>query len=295
MSKAIYEIVDRLPKMNVTTMVLNSLDFVAPGQWQNITNFEEMIKKVSMETDEEMIQKIGDRAVWLFNDKTQGYQTALWIYQTVDNADSALGAAALANKVGSKIGLLGLLQRLTPNNEKAQSLDLSLKIVAELLAFCQINGLPGDSIGDFVAALQAYEGESLMRMSALVCLDGLVPFGADFIMNVESTLNNLTGAELSNNPVFSKIEKLIPGGSRDGQLGFIGSTFDSVKGWMMGLVGDRNLTRDSVLSHLSNFVEFSEDKLDYLAAFLDMSTNYFEHTGTQSIATQLIERAMAEV
>lgn len=295
MSKAIYEIVDRLPKMNVTTMVLNSLDFVAPGQWQNITNFEEMIKKVSGETDEEMIQRIGDRAVWLFNDKTQGYQTALWIYQTVDSADSALGAAALANKVGSKIGLLGLLKHLTPNNEKAQSLDLSLKIVAELLAFCQINGLPGDSIGDFVSALQAYEGESLMRMSALVCLDGLVPFGADFIMNVESTLNNLTGAELSNNPVFSKIEKLIPGGSRDGKIGFIGSTFDSVKGWMMGLVGDRNLTRDSVVSHLQSFVEFSEDQLDYLAAFLDMSTNYFEHTGTQSIATQLIERAMAEV
>lgn len=295
MSKAIYEIVDRLPKMNVTTMVLNSLDFVAPGQWQNITNFEEMIKKVSGETDEEMIQRIGDRAVWLFNDKTQGYQTALWIYQTVDSADSALGAAALANKVGSKIGLLGLLKHLTPNNEKAQSLDLSLKIVAELLAFCQINGLPGDSIGDFVSALQAYEGESLMRMSALVCLDGLVPFGADFIMNVESTLNNLTGAELSNNPVFSKIEKLIPGGSRDGKIGFIGSTFDSVKGWMIGLVGDRNLTRDSVVSHLQSFVEFSEDQLDYLAAFLDMSTNYFEHTGTQSIATQLIERAMAEV
>jgi len=295
MSKAIYEIVDRLPKMNVTTMVLNSLDFVAPGQWQNITNFEEMIKKVSGESDEEMIQRIGDRAVWLFNDKTQGYQTALWIYQTVDSADSALGAAALANKVGSKIGLLGLLKHLTPNNEKAQSLDLSLKIVAELLAFCQINGLPGDSIGDFVSALQAYEGESLMRMSALVCLDGLVPFGADFIMNVESTLNNLSGAELSNNPVFSKIEKLIPGGSRDGQIGFIGSTFDSVKGWMTGLVGDRNLTRDSVVSHLQSFVEFSEDQLDYLAAFLDMSTNYFEHTGTQSIATQLIERAMAEV
>ncbi len=295
MSKAIYDIVNDLPKHNITTLVLSSLDFVAPGQWDNITNFEEMIKKVTRETDEEMIQQIGDRAVWLYNDKTQGYQTALWIYQTVDSADSALGAAALANKVGSKIGLFGLLKRLTPNNEKAQAIDLAIKIVAELIAFCQINGLPGDSIGDFVAALREYEGESLMRMSALICLDGLIPFGPDFILQVESTLNNLSGKELSNNPVFSQISNLIPGGNPAGQLGFIGSSFESVKGWMTGFVGDRNLTRESVMEHLHSFVEFSDDQLDYLAAFLDMSTNYFEHTGTQSIATQLIERAMAEV
>jgi hypothetical protein len=295
MSQAIYDIVNRLPKHNITTLVLSSLDFVVPGQWENITNFEEMIKKVTRETDEDMIQRIGERAVWLYNDKTQGYQTALWIYQTVDSADSALGAAALANKVGSKIGLLGLLKHLTPNSEKAQALDLVIKIVAELIAFCQINGLPGDSIGDFVAALREYEGESLMRMSALICLDGLIPFGPDFILQVESIINNISTQELSNNPVFAKISKLVPGGNPAGQLNFISSSFASVKGWMSNFVRNRHLTRESVMQHLHSFVEFSDEQLDYLAAFLDMSTNYFEHTGTQSIATQLIKRAMAEV
>ncbi|MBL1209552.1 hypothetical protein [Geminocystis sp. GBBB08] len=295
MSKSIFELVDNLPKSNVTTMVLNALDFVVPGQWHNVTNFEQMIREVTGETDEEMIQKIGDRAVWLFNDKTQGYQNALWLYQTVDKADYALGAAALANKVGSKIGLLSFLNRLTPNNEKAQALDLAIKLVVEVVAFCQINGLPGDSIGDFVAALKEYESDALMRMAALICLDGLVPFGADFILKVESTLNNISTQELNNNTGFSSVSKLIPGNNPAGKLQFINSSFDAVKDWMIGFVSSHNLTQNEVIKNLSKFIEFSEDQLDYVAAFLDMSTNYFEHTGTQSIAKSLISRAMAEV
>jgi hypothetical protein len=35
--------------------------------------------------------------------------------------------------------------------------------------------------------------------------------------------------------------------------------------------------------------------MDLLAAALDMSTSYFEHTGTQSVARQLIRRAYGEV
>jgi hypothetical protein len=45
------------------------------------------------------------------------------------------------------------------------------------------------------------------------------------------------------------------------------------------------------VSHLQQFMNIADDKLDYLAAFLDMSTNYYEHTGTQTIARSLILRA----
>lgn len=295
MSKTIYELVDQLPTNNMTTMVLSSLDFVVPGQWHNLVGFENTIREVTGETDEGMIQQIGDRAVWLFNDKSQGYQTAMWLYQTVDKTDSALGAAALANKVGEKVSLLGFLNRITPNPEKAQGIDLSIKLVVELVAFCQINGIPGDSIGDFVASLADYSGESLMRMAALVCLDGLIPLGPDFILQAQSILSNLSPQDLEQNSTFSQIKKFIPGGNIGSQLDFIGSSFDSVKGWMSTFVADRNLTPDKVFGNLRSFVEFSEDKLDYLAAFIDMSTNYYEHTGTQTLARRLIERAVAEI
>ena len=295
MSKAIFELVDELPKTNVTTTVLKALDFIVPDKWENITNFEEMIRQVSGVNDEAVIQKIGERAVWLFNDKSQGYQNAMWLYQTVDKADYGLGAAALANKVANKIKLLSFIDRLTPNDEKAQAIDLSIKLVVEVVAFCQINGLPGDSIGDFVKALKEYEGDALMRMGALVCIDGVIPFGADFIMQVESTLNNLSTKELSSNATFSKVNRLIPGGDTNGQLQFIGRSFEATKGWMVDFMSNHQLSQNKLVGNLSRFVDFSENQLDYVAAFLDMSTNYFEHTGTQSIARSLISRAMMEI
>lgn len=295
MSKAIFELADQLPTNNVTTMVLKSLDFVVPGEWENIVGFETMIRKYTRETDSAIIQAVGDRAVWLFNDKTQGYQTALWLYQTVDSADYALGGAAIANMVGGKIPLLGLLNKLTPNSEKAQTIDFSLKLITELLAFCQINGLPGDSIGDFLMALKEYSGDSLMRMAALICIDGLLPLGPNFLGKTQTELGNLSPKELSQNKTFSQIEKVIPGDNSEGKLNFIGQSFDSIKGWMGDFVGDRQLTPQSILGNLRNFVQISDDKLDYVAAFLDMSTNYFEHTGTQTLARRLIERAYGEI
>jgi hypothetical protein len=295
MSKPIYELADELPTQNITIMVLNSLDFVVPGQWKNIVGFENMIREYTGETDQNMIQKIGDRAVWLYNDKSQGYQTALWLYQTVDSADYALGAAALANKVGEKIPLFGLLNKITPNPDKAQAIDLSLKLIVELVAFCQINGIPGDSIGDFLAALKEYSGDSIMRMAALICIDALLPLGPDFIIKCQQILSNLSPQELANNPTFSSIGNFIPGGNPANKLDFIGNTFNSLTSWMGGFVGDRNLTPEKVFKSMQSFVEFSDDKLDYVAAFLDMSTNYFEHTGTQTLCRRLIERAMAEI
>jgi len=94
--------VDKLPTNNLTVKVLKTLDYVVPGQWDNLVGFKNTIIKVTGETDESMIQQMGDRAVWLFNDKSQGYQRALWLYQTIDSADNALAAASLANVVGGK-------------------------------------------------------------------------------------------------------------------------------------------------------------------------------------------------
>ncbi|MBD2037389.1 hypothetical protein H6F86_07655 [Phormidium sp. FACHB-592] len=295
MSKSIFELVDELPTGGITVKALRALDFAVPGQWQNLTGFTNTIRDVTGETDEALIQQIGERAVYLFNDKSQGYQRALWLYQTVDSASGALGAAAMANKVGQDISFLGFLGNLTPKPEKAQSIDLTVKLVVELVAFCQINGIPGDSIGDFLAALGDYGGESLMRMAALVCFDGLIPLGPDFILKGLSTIQNMSPKELESNQTFKGVNELIPGGDSAGKLGFINQSFDSVKGWMSDFVTSRNLTQDNVLDNLTKFVEVSKDKLDYVGAFLDISVNYYTHTGTQTLARRLIERAVAEI
>ena len=295
MSKSIFELVDQLPTNNLTTMALRSLDFAIPGEWNNLVGFENTIRTVTGETDEAIIQQIGERAVYLYNDRSQGYQRAMWLYQTVDKTDYALGAAALANKVGEKIPFLGFLDKVTPKADKAQTIDLSLKLVVELVAFCQINGIPGDSIGDFVASLGEYSGENLMRMAALVCFDGLIPLGPDFIRQAQSTISGLSPSDLEKNQTFSQINDSIPGNSSAGKLNFIGQSFDSVKGWMSNFVSSKALTPEKVANNLQGFIDVADDKLDYLGAFLDVSTNYYEHTGTQTLARRLIERAVAEI
>ncbi len=295
MSKSIFELVDGLPTSGMTVRALRALDFAVPGEWQNLVGFTNTIRAVTGETDESLIQQIGERAVYLYNDKSQGYQRALWLYQTVDSASGALGAAAMANKIGQDISFLGFLSNLTPKPEKAQSIDLCVKLVVELVAFCQINGIPGDSIGDFLAALGDYGGESLMRMAALVCFDGLIPLGPDFILKGLSTVQRLTPSELEHNQTFKGVRELIPGGNPAGQLGFISQSFDSVKGWMGDFVSARKLTPEKVVDHLQQFVEISKDKLDYLGAFLDISVKYYSHTGVQTLARRLIERAVAEI
>ena len=295
MSKSIFELVDELPTSNLTVSMLKALDFVAPGEWENTVGFVNTIKTVTGETDEDLIQQIGERAIYLFNDKSQGYQTALWLYQTVDGTDKVLGAAALANKVGQTIPRFGFLNSLTPKPDKAQTIDLTLKVVAELVAFCQINGIPGDSIGDFVAALGEYGGESLIRMVALICVDGLIPLGPDFIDKSLSMISQMNPQELQQNPTFRTIQDTIPGNGVGGKIDFIGNSLDGVKGWMNGIVTANALTAQKVLGHCKGFLDFADDKLDYVAAFLDVSTNYYEHTGTQTLARRLIERAVAEI
>jgi hypothetical protein len=294
-SKPFQDLVDELSTDNLTVKALRALDFVVPGEWNNVVGFVNTIRLVTGETDEDLIQQIGERAIYLFNDSSQGYQRAMWLYQTVDSTDKALGTAALANKISEQVGFLGFLGNITPKAQKAQTIDLCLKLVTELVSFCQINGIPGDSIGDFVASLGEYSGESLMRMVALVCFDGLIPLGPGFINQAMSTIDQTSPNELEQNSTFKNIRDSIPGQDSGSKLNFIGQSFDSVKGWMSDLVTSRGLTPQSVVSNLQGFMQITEDKFDYLGAFLDVSTNYYEHTGTQTLARRLIERAVAEI
>ncbi|MGF1520747.1 MAG: hypothetical protein ACFBSF_00320 [Leptolyngbyaceae cyanobacterium] len=294
MSKKIYEKVDKLPKGGLTVMALKSLDKFVPGQWDNLVGFDHTIKTVTGETDAAMVQAIGERAIALFNDKSQGYQQALWLYETVDSASGFLGTAALANRIGQD-SFLGFLQKLSPKPEKAQTIDLSVKLVTEIVAFCRINGIPGDSLGDFLRALGDYSGESLMRMVALVSFDGVIPLGADFASKGLAAIKGMGPSDLDNNRTFKGVKDEIPGDNAKGKLAFITESFESTQNWMEKIVGERGITQSALVDNLAGFVEGSKSKLDYLGAFLDISVKYYEHTGVQTLARRLIERAVAEL
>ncbi|MEL6458523.1 MAG: hypothetical protein AAFQ91_09790 [Cyanobacteria bacterium J06621_15] len=290
MGKSIVELVDNLPADNITVKVLKSLDYIVPGEWDNFTNFDDAITKITGETKSKKIKKIRKQAVKLYEDKNNGYQTAIWLYQTLDATDKAVGAAALANKIGNSFSFIPFLQQLTPKADTLQSIDLKVKLVAELIAYSKLNGLTL-SPQKFAASLKEnYQNEALMRMVALVCIDGVLPLGANFVPKIEKDITRREN--LANNPAFSAISNLIP---TTDKTAFINDSFKAVDDWMAKLTDSVGLTRESVANHLSNFIDITDDTLDYLAAFLDASTNYFEHTGIQTVARKLIKEAYQQV
>ena len=200
----------------------------------------------------------------------------------------------MANRIGQDT-FLGFLKGVTPKPEKAQTIDLAVKLVTEVVAFCKISGIPGDSLGDFLTALGDYSSESLIRMAALVSFDGIIPLGADFSSKALNAIKGMGPSDLDDNPTFKGIKDEIPGKDSRGKLAFITESFESTQGWMDRFVADKGITQSRLLDNVGGFIEGSKAKLDYLGAFLDVSVKYYEHTGIQTLARRLVERAVAEI
>ncbi|NEO71336.1 hypothetical protein [Moorena sp. SIO3H5] len=292
MGQSIIELVDELPEDNLTVKILNVLDFIVPGEWENLVGFDNTICSVTGKTYPDDIESIRERALELYEDPDQGYQTAIWIYRTLDNTDTAIAAAALADKVGDTFRWIPFLDKLTPKADTVQSVDLSIKLVGELIAHSKIHGLGLNPV-DFAASVKEnYHNEALMRMVALVAIDGLIPLGADFISKVRKSLDEGGESPLANNPAFTMLSDSIP---EFKQLGFIRNTFDAVGDWMDNLISSTGLSPESLFDRMGGVIEVADDKLDYVAAFLDASTNCYEHTGIQTVARHLIQRAAEEI
>lgn len=292
MEKSIIQLVDELPTDNITVKVLKALDYVVPSQWNNLVGFDNSIRSITGETDAKVIQKIRDRAVALYHDPQQGYQTAIKLYQTIDKADTAMAAAALANKVSEKISFLSFLGNITPKADVTQSIDLVLKIAIEIIAFCKLNGIPQPNPQEFANSLaNNYKDASLTRMMALVCIDGILPLGPDFLNKIQGTISGADAGVLAQNPVFLAVQNFLPGNNPSDKLGFLTQGFNSVQGWMQNLVSKTGVTPQSISNSLGNFIQIADDNLDFVAAFLDQTTNYYEHTGVQSVARNLILKA----
>ena len=129
MSDSIIELLDELPSNNLTVKTLKALDFVVPGEWENVVGCDRTIEVITGESDADRILDIRNKAIELYNDEFNGYQGAMWYYNLVDNVDGALAAAAMAEIVSEKIPFLSFLGGLTSKADTTQSIDLCLKIV----------------------------------------------------------------------------------------------------------------------------------------------------------------------
>jgi hypothetical protein len=184
---------------------------------------------------------------------------------------------------------------VTPKPDTTQAVDAGLKLVAELAAFCYSSGIPGDSVGDFATSHTSAAKEDAIRLAAWICFDGLLPLGPDFLLRAIEVVEGATEDLFSENGRFSRLSSLLPGNSVSDQKSLVLSNLSAAESAIDGFVSARGITREGTLDRVKGILEVADDKLDIVAAALDLATSTFEHTGIQTVARRVVSRAYGEL
>lgn len=294
MTEPLHTLVESLPQHSLTTRLLDALDFVVPGEWSNVTVFEDLIRGVTGDDDAALVQQVGERALALYADETQGYQRAVTVYRGVDHLGAASGILSLFSMAADRFELFESVRDVAPKPDTVQAVDAGVKLAAELAAFCLTSGIPGDSVADFANAVAAYAKEERMRMTAWLAFDCIIPLGPDFLGKILDAVRNLEHDALEAHPVFRFVSEHLPGDiAQKKQL--LEANVESSGARLEAFASERNMTRDGLLERVRGYVDVADDKLDVLAAALDLATNTFEHTGIQTVARRIVSRAYGEI
>ncbi|MFN7229529.1 MAG: hypothetical protein ACK5UG_10770 [Synechococcaceae cyanobacterium] len=295
MSRTVLDRLERLPRRNLTVLALRGIGTLVPGGWHNLTSADELISDVLGSNDPGLVAQVRARADDLSRARHEGYGRALSLYDAVNRSQKATGGLRVLANVTGALPLVKGLANLTPASDTLQAADLSLKVAAEMLAFTQVNGLPGDSFADFSRALQDYAGEARVRMAALVCFDALLPLGDQALERLDGLLGRVSGADLRQLPAYAGMASLLPGRGDGAHLAFLRQGVDSWLGWAGGFVGGLGLTGQKAVRALEGTLGPWQGGFEQLATFLDAFTDTYAHTGVQAVARRLVERAAAEI
>jgi len=290
-------LLNQLADSRITPMVLNTLDYVVPGEWENHTSLDAVIRGHLEVTDDAEVAAIKERAEALYMAQPH-YSRAVRLFSAADSVDKVAAAAVLASQVGESFALLNVLNRFTPKPETTQAIDAALKLAAEVVAFALLRGIPLTDLAEakaFPATLATYAKADMMRLAAWVGFDGLLPLGPEFIGKIIDIVDDVPVSVLTENALFAQLKGLMPGTSADEQKGFILSTLESGADYVSEFVASAGLTRENMAGAVSTVMNVQETGMDLLAATIDGSTNYFEHTGIQSVARVLVHDAQASL
>ncbi len=198
----------------------------------------------------------------------------------------------MANKLSESYDFLSFLGKITPKADTTQAIDAAVKFVAEMATFCYCNGLPGDSVGDFASSLTAYEKEDSMRFAAWVTFDLVLPLGPDFLSKTLDVLSSATSEQLGENSRFGKIARYLPGNDFTEKQQLLTGNLALSSAHITNFVSEKGLDQQDIFQRIKSYVEVGDNALDYVSAAIDLGTNYFEHTGIQSVSRRLISQRL---
>ena len=291
----VLERLDRLPRRDLTVLALKGISTLVPGDWQNITSANALIASVMGSDDPALIAQVRERADTLSRARHEGYGRALSLYDAVNRSQKAAGGLRLLANVGGVLPLIKRVANLTPTSDTLQAVDLSLKVAAEMLAFTQVNGLPGDSFAEFGASLNEYAGEARVRMAALICFDALLPLGDQALQRLDDLLGQVGQKELRLSPAYAGMAAMIPGRGDGAHLSFLRRGVDQWLGWAGDYASSLGLSGQKAVRALETTLGPWQGGFEQLATFLDAFTDTYQHTGVQAVARRLVERAAAEI
>jgi hypothetical protein len=295
MSSTVLERLERLPRRDLTVLAIRGISTLVPGGWRNITSADELIREVMGSDDPQLIAQVRQRADELSRARHEGYGRALSLYDAVNRSQKAAGGLRLLANVTGALPLVKRAANLTPPADTLQAVDLSLKVAAEMLAFTQVNGLPGDSFSDFAASLGEYAGEAKVRMAALVCFDALLPLGDQALERLDGLLGQVGSGDLQRLPAYRAMAGMLPGRGDEAHRSFLRRGVDTWIGWAGGFVSSLGLTGQRAVQSLEKTLGPWQGSFEQFATFLDAFTDTYQHTGVQAVARRLVERAAAEI
>ncbi len=294
---AIDERLAGLPADGVTVAVLKAMDSVVPGEWVNVRDYDEMVRRATGESAPQIVAQIRGRALELWASEPK-YKQALTVFTTIDSLDKIAAGAAVANKVGDLFGGLDFLKSVTPKPETTQAIDAGLKLTGELVGFGLLQGMPEltfDGIARFVVALADYGRADLMRIASWVALDGMLPLGPSFMSKITEQVTSLANDQLSGNGAFEQLGDKLPGESVEDKRAFVVQAVQSTEEWVNKFIEEKQLTPERVKASLGSALSVAEGGIDYVAAAVDATTSYFSHTGVQTVSRVLAEHACASL
>ena len=289
---------EALPTSDLTVTALTTLDKVIPGEWENITRFDAIAAELSGQNHPAVLAAIRERAVRI-EQADPNIGRALQVFTMVDTVDQAAAGAAIGSKAldlaSSMFSSLGALKQFAPKPDTTQAVDAGVKLVAEVVAFGLLHGVPTTEPGSlkrFAGALEDYGRYDLMRIAAWVVFDGMLPLGPNFLQTITTTVRGAASSSLTNNPIFDQLAGRLPGNTADDKRGFILETVDQTSAWVSRFITEKQITQQGQLAQLQGVLGVADGGLDYVAAALDASTAYTTHTGTQTVARALARRAI---